>query len=68
MAEQRVSVSPAEVQTYLGVMKYPASKQDLIEHARKNNAPDDLVRLLNELSDQQFHTPADVSRAIVTVE
>ena len=68
MAEQRVSVSPVEVQKYLGGMNYPASKQELIGHARKNNAPDEVIRLLNELSDHQFRTPVDVSKAISQVE
>jgi hypothetical protein len=68
MAEQRVSVSPAEVQNYLGGIDYPASRQDLIDHAKKHSAPDEVIRLLTAISDQQYATPADVNKAVGEVE
>lgn len=57
-------VSTAEVETYLRGIDFPSGKDGLIKKARENNAPDDVMDLLNSLPDQEYHTPIDVSKAI----
>ncbi|WP_348757263.1 DUF2795 domain-containing protein [Candidatus Methylocalor cossyra] len=64
----RASVSPAEIQKHLKGMDYPARKPDLIKHAKGQGADENVVAILQELPDQEFHTAADVSKAIGEVE
>ena len=62
------SISPAIIQKFLGGIDYPASKQDLINHAKKSNADESVLGILNKIPDQQFNSPADVSKAIGMVK
>jgi hypothetical protein len=63
--------SPALVQHYLHGMHYPASRDDLVNHARSQceggNHPqsecDRVVQVLSQLPEQQYQRPTDVSRA-----
>ena len=55
--------SPANVQAHLKGIDYPASKQDLVETARKNQAPQDVMRVLQEMPDEQYGGPQDVMKA-----
>ena len=63
--------SPALVQRHLHGMHYPASKNDLVNHARSQcqggNYPqsecDRVEQVLSELPDGQYQRPTDVSRA-----
>jgi hypothetical protein len=43
---------------------YPADKQTLVETARSNGASEDVMSALDALPDQQFQTPAEVSKAV----
>jgi len=49
-------------------MDFPSGKDGLIKKARENNAPDDVMDLLNSLPDQEYHTPIDVSKAISKIK
>lgn len=61
-------VSPIEVQKHLSGVNYPASKQDLLEEAEEQGADETVRSTLAQLPDQQFETPADVSRAIGQID
>ncbi len=64
-AAQAASVqelSASAFQKYLSGMDYPAGKQDLISHARKNNAPDAVIQVLEMFQDKSFQSAADVSQ------
>jgi Protein of unknown function (DUF2795) len=53
--------SPTEVQKALKGADYPASRDDLIELAKDNEAPEDVVDVLEEsLEDDEYGSPADV--------
>jgi hypothetical protein len=53
--------SPTEVQKALRGADYPASREDLIEMARENEAPDEVIEELEEsLDDEEYDSPADV--------
>jgi hypothetical protein len=45
-------------------MEYPANKQELIEHAKDQGAPEDVVQALDNVPDQQYETPADLIHGI----
>jgi hypothetical protein len=56
-----MSTSPTEVQKALKGADYPASKDSLIDLARDNQAPDEVVDELEEgLDDEEYESPAEV--------
>lgn len=57
-------VNPIQLQKHLKGMDYPASKQDLINHAKQQGADENALSALETLPDEQYETPADVSKAI----
>lgn len=63
-----MAISPAQVQRYLEGIDYPASKRELIEHARGHGAGEDVLSLLEQLPERRFNGPTEVSEAIGQVE
>lgn len=61
-------VNPIEVQKHLKGLDYPASKEDVIKHAEKNGADEELKALLKDLPAEEFEKPTDVNKAIGQVE
>ncbi|TMC18938.1 MAG: DUF2795 domain-containing protein [Chloroflexi bacterium] len=57
-------VSPAEVEKSLKGIDYPAKKEDLVKHAQKQGADQDVLETLKELPEEDFKSPIDVSKAI----
>lgn len=57
-------VNPIQLQKYLKGMKYPANKKDLITRAQQEGADENIRQTLQQLPDQQYQTPADVSQAV----
>jgi hypothetical protein len=55
--------SPANVQTYLKGVAYPAKKDDLIQKAQDNDAPDEVLDILQQLPDGEYGGPQDVMKA-----
>jgi hypothetical protein len=58
---------PIKVQKFLAGVDYPASKQDLIEHARQHNADPDVIEALEQLPDREYNGPNAVSSAVAKV-
>ncbi|UGB38715.1 DUF2795 domain-containing protein [Frateuria soli] len=54
--------SPANVQKYLSGVDYPAEKQDLIEAARRNDAPDEVMQTIRKLPEDNYGGPQDVMK------
>ena len=54
-------ISAANLQVYLKGMDYPAGRQDLVTHARKNNAPEDVIAVIERFGDRTYRSAADVS-------
>ena len=54
-------LSAADLQVYLKGIDYPAGRQDLVTHARKNNAPESVLTTLGGFSDRTYRSAADVS-------
>ncbi len=56
--------SSAELEKYLKGIDYPASKDDLLQKARSNGAPDEVIDMINGLTESKFNSPIDVSKAL----
>jgi hypothetical protein len=57
-----METSPIEVQKALKGIDYPAKKKDLIEKARENDAPREVMHVLENLPDKEFDNAVDVSK------
>lgn len=55
--------SPIELQKYLGGIEYPTDKKTLVDTAKGNGAPGDVVSTLEGLPSDRFGSPAEVSKA-----
>ncbi len=55
-------VNPIKLQKALGGMNYPASKEDLVEHAEGQDADEEVLSFLRDLPDRTYETPADVNK------
>lgn len=60
--------SPANVQTYLEGISYPADKSDLLDTARRNGAPREVMDLIEALEDREYGGPQDVMKSYGQVE
>lgn len=58
------TANPIEIQSYLKHVDYPASKEDLIHEAKEEGADTNVIHTLNDLPEDKFDSPTDVSRAI----
>lgn len=58
-----MAFNPIEAQKYLKGMDYPASKRDLIEHARSNEAPQEMIDDLEAHDEDRFENPGEVQKA-----
>jgi hypothetical protein len=57
-----MQTSPIEVQKALKNMNYPASKEDLIKHAKDREANSKVMQDLENLPKKQYTSAADVSK------
>ena len=57
-------VNPIQLQKHLKGIDYPASKKAIIEHAERNGADETAKSALEQIPDQEYETPAEVSKAI----
>lgn len=55
--------NPIQIQKYLKGMDYPASREQLVENARSMGADASVCASLEQLPDEEFQTPAEVSQA-----
>lgn len=61
-------VNPVQVQKFLKSVDYPASKQDLINVAKKEGADENVLATLELLPDREYDGPVGVSREIGKLE
>lgn len=57
----------AELQSFLHGIDYPAGKEKLKETARSNNAPDNVLKLIDRLPDREYDYPTDVQMEVSQV-
>ena len=53
-----------QVQKFLGGVSYPATKEQLIEHARGKKADKDVLDALQNMPDREYDGPNEVSSAV----
>ncbi len=58
-------MSSVDVERYVRDANYPANKRDLMDFARRQNAPDNVMRALDMLPDQKFNSSVDVSKSMM---
>jgi hypothetical protein len=63
-----MAVNPVQLQKFLGGLDYPASKDEVVEHARREGADEQVLSTLRELPADEFNSPNDVSEAAGKVE
>ena len=57
-------VSPIDIQKALGGMDYPATKEQIVEHAQGNGGSDDVMEALKGIEDREYEGPSGVSAAV----
>jgi hypothetical protein len=55
--------NPIQMQKFLGGVDYPATRDELVEHARSSGADDAVLDQLKALPDRAFDGPNAVSQA-----
>lgn len=61
-------VNPVQLQKHLKGVDYPARKEDLIANAKQQGADENALSALQQLPDNQYESPTDVSKAIGEIE
>lgn len=62
MAEK--TPNPIQVQKFLGGMDYPASKDDVVQHAKDAGADSGVMDALEKLPEKTYEKPTDVSEEL----
>lgn len=56
--------SPIDLARHLRGIDFPVQKEDLIQHARDNNADEAVLREMEAMPEQEFRSMKDVTRAM----
>ena len=62
------TVNPIQIQKFLKGVDYPASKASLLQNAERNGADEGVRATLEQLPDEEYETPADVSEALGKID
>jgi hypothetical protein len=54
----------ATIQKYLSGINFPVEKQELIEHVRRQDPPQEVMSTLEQLDEGEYDSAMDVSQAI----
>ena len=63
-----MAANPIEIQKHLSGVEYPASKEDLVSHAREESAPDEVLDTLQRLPERDYDGPTAVTEAVGGLE
>lgn len=63
-ASQHRVPNPIQVQKFLGGIDYPAGKKDIVERAKSEGADKDVLDALGRIPDQEYSSPAAISKAL----
>ena len=66
MAQQHRST--ANIAQYLRGIDFPCTRDQLVDHCRRNNCPTDVINVLQSLPNRQFNSMADVMSGVGQVE
>ena len=68
MAQDDGGTSPVDAARHLEGLATPASKQDVVRHARDRGASAEEITAIERLPDRQFQTVADILKGIGQVD
>ena len=68
MAQGSGGTSPTNITHHLSGIDFPASKDDLISHAKKNEAEKEVLNVPQAMPDQEYGNMADVMKSVGEVE
>jgi len=57
-------ISPSAIEKYLKGVDFPSNKEELIEHAKNNSAPDNVLQAISNFSDKEYVSLTDISKEI----
>jgi hypothetical protein len=61
-------VSPAIVEKYLAGIHFPTEKENLLNNARKKDAPEEVIVILSKMPDKTYRSPIDITKEIGKIE
>ncbi|MFN7710106.1 MAG: DUF2795 domain-containing protein [Holosporales bacterium] len=56
--------SPAAIERYMKGIHFPANKDDLVNRAKENGAPTDVLHVLDRFEDKEYNSPIDISKEV----
>lgn len=59
-----MNVNPIELQKHLKGVTYPASRDELVEAAEENDAPEEILDALRSADAEEFSGPDQVQKAL----
>ncbi len=68
MARGPAGESPIDVAHHLKGIRFPAEKQDLVQHAKQNGAPSQAMRAIEAMPEQTYETMADIMKGFKQAE
>ena len=68
MAREIGGRSSATIVSFLEGIIFPASRDDLLDQAEYNNAPQEILDVLEQLDNQEYTSMADVMSGISQIE
>jgi Protein of unknown function (DUF2795) len=57
-------VSPIDIQKALSGMDYPASKEQIVQHAESHGGGKEVLEALKKIEDREYEGPSGVSSAV----
>lgn len=58
----RSRLNAAQVEKYIAGIDFPCDKDGLINCARKNHAPDEVLDVMQQFSQTEFNSPVEVAQ------
>ncbi len=60
--------SPSNISHHLKGIEFPASRQDLVRHAQKGGADEEVLGVLKQMPERQYDNMADVMKGVGQAE
>jgi hypothetical protein len=60
-----ITANPADIERSLRGISFPASKDELIRHARDNDAEMDVLDALRSIPEGRYNSSAEITQALV---
>ncbi|HEV7931751.1 MAG TPA: DUF2795 domain-containing protein [Actinomadura sp.] len=60
--------TPPEVQRYLDGVDFPANRDQLMEHAQRQGAPQEVIEALKRIPNREYEGPAGIAQELGKIE